>query len=107
MFDHNLFRMCGCLDVVTENNGEPVDELKEGEDAEAKAKSKEATEIGDKVDQSHPLRYLVLCRERRYSATQIQIQIQIQIHLVLCGERRYSATQIFYTRSLLCAKLSS
>ena len=84
MFDHNLFRMCGCLDVVTENNGEPVDELKEGEDAEAKAKSKEATEIGDKVDQSHPLRYLVLCRERRYSAT-----------------------QIFYTRSLLCAKLSS
>ena len=103
MFDHNLFRMCGCLDVVTENNGEPVDELKEGEDAEAKAKSKEATEIGNKVDQSHPLRYLVLCRERRYSAT----QIQIQIHLVLCGERRYSATQIFYTRSLLCAKLSS
>ena len=65
MFDHNLFRMCGCLDVVTENNGEPVDELKEGDDAETEAKAEEATEIGDKVDQSHSLRHLVLCGERR------------------------------------------
>ena len=39
----------------------PVDDLEEGDEAEAKAKSKEAAKWGDELDRSHPYSALHLC----------------------------------------------
>ena len=36
-----------------EDDGCPVDDLEEGDEAEAKAKSKEAAKWGDELDRSH------------------------------------------------------
>ena len=47
-----------------EGYGCPVDDLKEGDEAEAKTKSKEAAKGGDELDRSHPYSALHLCYKR-------------------------------------------
>ena len=44
-----------------ESDGCPVDNLEEGDEAEAKAKSKEAAKGGDELDRTHPYSALHLC----------------------------------------------
>ena len=44
-----------------QGDGCPVDDLEEGDEAEAKAKSKEAAKRGDELDRSHPYSALHLC----------------------------------------------
>ena len=39
----------------------PVDDLEEGDEAEAQAKTKEAAKGGDELDQTHPYSALHLC----------------------------------------------
>ena len=64
----NHLIMCGRIyyfllsfsNIVTENNGEPVENLNKRDDAEPKTEPKAASKVGDEVDQCHPLRLLIL-----------------------------------------------
>ena len=47
--------------IPGKGDGCPVDDLEEGDEAEAKAKSKEAAKRGDELDRSHPYSALHLC----------------------------------------------
>ena len=51
-------------DVPSKLNESPVGNLKEGDDAEAKEKTKESTKRGDKVNRTHGDASLHLCTKK-------------------------------------------
>ena len=52
---------CALFDVPAESDGEPEDDLAEGNNAESQTEAEESTEVGDEVKDCHPLGDLVLC----------------------------------------------
>ena len=72
MYSGHRFAIPRCLffyyflsphDVPEEPDDEPVDDLEEGDEAEAKAETEETAHAGDEVDGSHPLDPLVLWKQ--------------------------------------------
>ena len=62
---HLLFLAISCalFDVPAESDGEPEDDLAEGNNAESQTEAEESTEVGDEVKDCHPLGDLVLCKD--------------------------------------------
>ena len=56
------------FDVPAESDGEPEDNLAEGNNAESQTEAKESTKVGDEVKDCHSLGDFVLCRNMCKSA---------------------------------------
>ena len=60
-----LARVSALFDVPAETDGEPEDDLAEGNDAESQTEAKESSKVRNEVKDCHPLGDLVLCRNKR------------------------------------------
>ena len=60
-------RSCALFGVPAESDGEPEDDLAEGDNAESQTEAKESTEVGNEVKDCHAFGDLVLCRRHYYA----------------------------------------
>ena len=60
-------------DIPSKLNKSPIGNLTEGDDAEAKEKTKESTQRGDKINRAHGDASLHLCTEKVKKSINIEI----------------------------------
>ena len=58
-----LSRSCALFDIPAESDGEPEDNLAEGNNAESQTEAKESTKVGNEVKDCHPFGDLVLYKQ--------------------------------------------
>ena len=95
-----LARSSALFEVPAESDGEPEENLTEGNNAESQTEAEESTEVGDEVKDCHPLGDLVLCRNQSEKKISNDILHFLMICKISTFLNQYSKSWVFKLSSV-------